>query len=560
MFETTNPDNSLLDANIDTNSTAYSLPTPQNTTPSTFYTEGTFGADIFSIVPNYQVTVISGNGNIDYSAGAYDTLDLSTISVSQVADVGFASNPGKGLVFDVGDGARVFDFITLTDGRQVIFEGVENIVFSDYTVDLTFNPDDPGFSYQWNLHMMGVQTAWQFTTGTDDILIGVQDSGLGVDTTGNIHPDLQADGTWILSENIADDFFREAGFGNGELQPFSHGTKVQGVISAETNNGVGIAGINWNSDVYNIDVIDGNVGDLDLAPATQAMIDQATRDGQKLVINMSLGKASLDPELEALIANNQDNVLFVVAAGNGGEDGISDPVLSSPAIYAQKYNNVVAVGAVWGNTDEAGTPVIPGRLTSYSNYGEGISVVGPTFLPTTDASFRGELIYKNFNGTSAATPNVAGVASLVWSANSDLSATQVKQIISETAYDLGVEGYDLVYGSGFVNADAAVRRALVVEPEPTFGNPSFITFDTLDNVVDNSRVSFSVPEENLSTVSTTSGDRLNETEIQENVAIASTNSALPTSLFDYQAPELQEIAKLDGELVQDDLFSSPLYQ
>ena len=192
MFETINPDNNLdlIDANIDTNSAAYSLPTPQNTTSSAVYTEGTLGADTFSIVPNYQTTVISGSGNIDYGTGVYDTLDLSEISVSQVADIGFASNE-KGLVFDVGDGARAFDFITLTDGRQILFEGVENLVFADHTVDLTFSPDDPGFESQWNLHAMGVQTTWQFTTGTDDILIGVQDTGLGFDAVGNIHPDLQ---------------------------------------------------------------------------------------------------------------------------------------------------------------------------------------------------------------------------------------------------------------------------------------------------------------------------------------------------------------------------------
>ncbi|KYC37930.1 hypothetical protein WA1_05395 [Scytonema hofmannii PCC 7110] len=67
-----------------------------------------------------------------------------------------------------------------------------------------------------------------------------------------------------------------------------------------------------------------------------------------------------------------------------------------------------------------------------------------------------------FSGTSAATPNITGVASLVWSANPNLSGTQVKQILSQTAYDLGASGYDTEYGSGFVNADAAVRRALAL--------------------------------------------------------------------------------------------------
>jgi subtilisin family serine protease len=67
-----------------------------------------------------------------------------------------------------------------------------------------------------------------------------------------------------------------------------------------------------------------------------------------------------------------------------------------------------------------------------------------------------------FGGTSAATPNVTGVASLLWSANSNLSAAQVKQILSQTSYDLGLSGYDTAHGSGFVNADAALRRALAI--------------------------------------------------------------------------------------------------
>jgi serine protease len=463
MFEAIDPNNDLLlDANVDDNS-AYGLSVAQTTTGGPVYDPGTLEADTFSLIPGYEATIISGNGNIDYGTGVYDTLDLSDFSTEQVVDYNPATATGGGTVLDVGDGARVFDYINLADGRQVVFEGVERIVFSDQTVDLTLDPDDPGFEDQWNLHMMGVQTAWDFTTGTEDVLIGVQDTGLGVDSTGNIHEDLQADGTWILSDNYTDDFFRDDGTGNGDLQPDSHGTSVQGIISAETNNGIGIAGINSNSDVYNIDVLDGNVGDLELASATQSMIDQATADGQKLVINMSLGGGGADPELEALIAANQDDVLFVIATGNGGDDLVADS-LDYPAVYAQEYDNVIAVGASWGDTDElTGVPVTTGTIATYSNRGEGITLTGPTSVLTTYAGADGELSYNpNFNGTSAATPNVSGVASLVWSANSDLDAAQVKQVMSETAYDLGPEGYDLTYGAGFVNADAAVRRAIAI--------------------------------------------------------------------------------------------------
>lgn len=67
-----------------------------------------------------------------------------------------------------------------------------------------------------------------------------------------------------------------------------------------------------------------------------------------------------------------------------------------------------------------------------------------------------------FNGTSAAAPNAAGVASLVFSANPYLSAAQAKQILAQTAVDVGQPGYDKLTGSGVVNADAAVRRAMAI--------------------------------------------------------------------------------------------------
>ncbi len=170
-----------------------------------------------------------------------------------------------------------------------------------------------------------------------------------------------------------------------------------------------------------------------------------------LVVNMSFGGGAIDPDFEELVANNQDNALFVISTGNESNNEISNP-----ASLARTYNNVIAVGVCLQN----------GTRAYYSNCGEGITLMAPTEVPTTEATPNIQSGYSDFdydyyfNGTSAAAPNVAGVASLVWSANPNLSAVQVKEILSQTAYDLGVEGYDYQYGYGFVNADAAVRQAL----------------------------------------------------------------------------------------------------
>lgn len=435
---------------------------------------GSLGADTFTHSLGTEFAVYSGNGNIEFGDGEYDRLNFSNISSSDVS-FNLATLSGGGVVYDPGNGARLFDAITLDDGSQILFEGLDRLVFSDSYVDLTVTPNDPLFSDQWNLHMMGVHNAWRLTTGTDDVLIGVQDSGLGVDSNGSIHPDLKGSETWLFPNNYVDEL---------AVGRTSHGTAVQGIIAAASNNGYGMSGINWSSDVFNIDVIPGanfETGDRDLADATQAMIDFAQQNGQQLVINMSLGlsnsfgQVGLDPEFEALIADNPDNVLFVIASGN---DDVSSMIY--PSTLANLYDNVIAVGASWGDSNWYGDPTEPGDRISYlgwwgSNYGDGLTLMGPSEVISTEAlalSFGTEFDFHlngpagpshvPFNGTSAATPNVTGVASLVWSANPNLTAVQVQEILSETSYDLGTPGYDAEYGHGFVNADAAVRRALAM--------------------------------------------------------------------------------------------------
>ncbi|MBD2096492.1 S8 family serine peptidase [Trichocoleus sp. FACHB-591] len=413
---------------------------------------GSLEADTFTLIPGASRMVFSGNGNLEFGTGEYDLLDLSHLLSTDVT-FNLATTTGGGLLYDPGNGDRLFDALTLGDGREILFESIDSIAFADTTFDLSVTPNDPLFNEQWNLHMMGVHNAWRFTTGSEEVLVGVQDSGLGVDADGFLHPDLRT--TTIFSDNYNDD-----------STDLSHGTAVQSIIAANVNNGIGMSGINWNSSVINIDVLGGETGDYSLAEATAAMIAEAARQGQRLVINMSLGGGGLEPDFEALVANHQEDVLFVIASGNGDQNS-----LLYPAQLAARYNNVIAVGASWGAEDMYGNSQTPGTRISYpdfwgSNYGEGLTLMGPSEVVATGATPAGSgtnFGYETqFNGTSAATPNVAGVASLVWSINSELTATQVREILSTTAYDLGDPGYDEEYGDGFVNADAAVRRAIAL--------------------------------------------------------------------------------------------------
>lgn len=184
-------------------------------------------------------------------------------------------------------------------------------------------------------------------------------------------------------------------------------------------------------------------------------------------MNLSLA-GGWSAAFEQLIKDNQNNALFAIASGNNNTNTVS-----SPADLAKKYGNVIAVGASWGARDWYSNAKTPGERISYANwwgsdYGDGLTLMASSEYITTSATRANsstpyEFGYESrFNGTSAATPNISGVASLIWSVNSTLTATQIKQIMSETAYDLGPAGYDTTYGNGFVNADAAVRRAIAL--------------------------------------------------------------------------------------------------
>ncbi|MGB3309031.1 MAG: S8 family serine peptidase [Nodosilinea sp.] len=451
-------------------STNYNLYTAASPDGGIDVEQGDLRANSFSFAGRNTYTVVSGNGNVDFGAGYSDVLDLSSITSRSVTSWNRATASGGGVIYDPGNGGRVFDALSLSSGHQFLMEGLDGIRFSDGFLNLNSGnlPNDPLFGEQWNLHMMGVHQAWRFTQGSDAVVMGIADSGLGISRNGSLHPDFDRARTYGYGNNMEDDFLDDN---------TSHGTAVYGIMAAAGNNGIGLSGINWQSDVLNIDVFGPD--DLGLDQATALMTDYAQSTGRRLVVNMSLSVPGADagdlPGLEQLIAQNRDNALFVFSSSNDGEGAVA-----YPSLLSRTYDNVMSIGASWGTNDADGNPTEPGDRISYSNYGYGLSLMGPSEVITTLAgqtsSGVGFGYYLNapegnpFNGTSAAAPNVSGVASLVWSANPNLSAGQVQSIMQQTAIDLGFPGYDLEYGAGMVNADAAVRRAMALAGTPLRGS------------------------------------------------------------------------------------------
>jgi len=331
------------------------------------------------------------------------------------------------------------------------------------------NTNDPDFSKQWALNNTGqiggtpdsdidAPEAWGIETGDPDVVIAIIDSG--VDYT---HPDL-ADNIWINIDEIPNNGIDDDGNGyiddvrgwdfvnddNIPLDDNGHGTHCAGIAAAESNNGIGIAGIAPNCKIMPIRVLgffSGNVSTIALG------IRYAADNGAD-VISLSLGGSNeSNLEKDAVDYAYNKSVVLVSAAGNAGKD-----IKSYPAAF----DNVIAVGAT-DNNDNRMFLKIFGILECVSNYGSWVDVAAPgewiySTLPTYFVFYNLFGRRKNYGydaGTSMAAPYVAGLAALLLSKNPSLSPDEVKSLICEN-----VDPYDSKYyiGTGRVNAFKALNK------------------------------------------------------------------------------------------------------
>jgi thermitase len=320
--------------------------------------------------------------------------------------------------------------------------------------------NDEFFGAQWALSNDGGNVSRWFggATGTSDADMDVpetwgQSTGSGivvaiVDTVVQAtHPDLM--------HNMAS----SANFVSVEADPTAtderdHGTHVAGIIAAERDNGVGVAGIAPDARIMSLRALDdsGSGYDSDIANA----FDYAAAHGARIV-NASLGGPGGDGSvLRAAIARHP-NTLYVVAAGNGGDDGIGDDDDSTPEWPCDVAEpNVVCVGASTQSDSRA----------SFSNYGAtSVDLFAPgEDIASTVRTDTGALPpYGGMSGTSMASPAVAAEAALVLAADPALSAAGVKSAILHTVDDKPAFAGVSVTG-GRANAQAAVAQVAAATP------------------------------------------------------------------------------------------------
>lgn len=321
----------------------------------------------------------------------------------------------------------------------------------DVTATAATDTNDTYYSSEWYLPAaagVNAVNAWTTTKGSSTIRVAVFDTGVD-----NAHADLEiAGGTNVTPIGDEDEWYPTETYAN-------HGTTVAGVIDATTNNGVGIASVAPNVEVYSVKIayncLSGGTFSTN-ASIVVAGIEWAAEQGCRVTnSSWSTTNATIAELADEAFENTRisNQMLHFASSGNGGASYTYISLLSND-------DSVIAVGATNSSKSRC----------SFSQYGTGLDLVAPgASICTTDRT--GSLGYTTSdytvkNGTSYASPIAAACAALVLSKNPGLTADEVEDVLESTATDLGTSGWDKYYGYGLVNANAALNA---VDPYVFFG-------------------------------------------------------------------------------------------
>ncbi|MFT7520393.1 MAG: serine protease [Kiritimatiellia bacterium] len=285
-------------------------------------------------------------------------------------------------------------------------------------------PNDPMFDRQWNMRAMGAPAAWKSSKQGEGVIVAVIDTG--VTQVEDLKNTKVLKGTSFVPGN------RSAADDQG------HGTHVAGTIAQSTNNGVGVAGVAPKATILPIKVLSASGSGASHWIASG--VDQAVDDGAK-VINLSLGGGYSLVIHNAIKKARKKGVVVVAAAGNSGRKGVG---------YPGGLKETIGVSAV-GPT---------GELAPYSSWGKGVDIAAPggdktkhqggILQDTVGPRGKGHL-YAEFQGTSMATPHVAGAAAVLFSQG--LNADEVEATLLRSARG---QGWNPKTGHGSLDLAAAL--------------------------------------------------------------------------------------------------------
>lgn len=370
------------------------------------------------------------------SKAEYDALEIGW-----GVDVEFNSveGPRSGVALSRGALPADIDALLATIRATPGVESAEPLL--EYT-KLDLEPNDPRFPEQWNLKMAKLPAAWTRATGKG-VVVAVIDTGVAYEDYGEFR---------VVEDLVGASFAKGWNFiadNEHANDDEGHGTHVAGTIAQATNNGKGVAGVAFDATIMPVKVLDGfgSGTNADIADAIRWAADHGAQ-----VINMSLGGGARSEVMESAVRHaRKKGVIVVAATGNDGARCDRECTVSFPAAY----DGVIGVSAVGPD----------GKLAPYSSWGKEVDVAAPggdkskgdasgVLQATIDPENPGVTVYKHYQGTSMATPHVAGLAALLLSAGA--SPEKAERAILESAIDAGAAGWDDHYGNGVIDANAAL--------------------------------------------------------------------------------------------------------
>ncbi|AKF82068.1 peptidase S8 [Myxococcus fulvus 124B02] len=305
-------------------------------------------------------------------------------------------------------------------------------------VRASFTPNDPEYARQWNLQMIDMPKAWERSRGKG-VVVAVLDTGIAYEDHEDFKqvPDLK--GVKFVSGY---DFVNDDEHANDD---HGHGTHVAGTIAQATNNGEGVAGVAFEATLMPVKVLNhfGGGTTADIADAIRFAADKGVN-----VINMSLGGGGYSQVMaQAVEYARKKGVTVVAAAGNGGRAHVEFPAA---------YPGAVAVSAVGPERS----------LAPYSSYGKELDIAAPggdkrrgdaggIIQNTIDPRDVSRSVYASYQGTSMATPHVAAVAAMLYSAGAK-GPDEVEKALYAGATKVADQAWTEQYGHGLLNAEASL--------------------------------------------------------------------------------------------------------
>ena len=401
---------------------------------------------------------------------------------------------------------RALNVRTMANGAQVVDFGLHQpvekmleiaqeiseqpgVVYAepDYIMKPMAVPNDSRYNDQWhyfeNAGGMNLPAAWDITTGSPNVTVAVIDSGVRshADLVSNLLPgydfisdvDVSQDGNGRDADaNDPGDFTPAGACGvNSRGIPVPerdensswHGTHVAGTIAANSNNGQGVAGVSWRSRIlpvralgrcggYTSDITDGM-----LWAAGISVAGVPDNPNPAKVLNLSLGGESPCTRTyrDTIARVRAQGATIVVAAGNENQNAANVSPASCDGVITVAANKRDGGRAYYSNYGNVIDVTAPG--------GETINVPSDGILSTLNSGTKGPVSdsYSFYQGTSMATPHVAGVAALMYAEKPDITPDQVEQIIKDTARAFPSVSQrqctTLLCGEGIIDAASALR-------------------------------------------------------------------------------------------------------